>query len=252
MDSLSEREAPLHSKIEKLRERVFWKNRPRIFADFKFFNDSNDRTNHSESTRVYFPIKSALELEVGGGAVHFKEDGRRDFDGTEFNAGLKWRAGKSWVFEGDFRNRSIAQRHNTQNYGAGVQYKRNANKFRFDWSEKDIDTVRAIEAGIQVKSYSLGYETRLSSPLLMRAGVSYQDYDDGNNGFDLRTGLRYSLPGLKEWRIGADLSYRDSDFEATAYYTPDSLFIGLSRVLYQKSLLENLDFAANFGVGGAP
>ena len=244
-------ESILNPKIAKLKEAVAWKNRPRIFGGFDFFHDSNDRTHHSESARIYFPLESPLELTLKGAIVNFEEKGRRDLDGNEVTAGINWSGWKPLRFQGMFRNRDISQKGSSQSYWASAQYSKKQHQVQFDWSDRDIDTVQAIEQGIKVQTVSLGYQARFSPPLLGKVGISYQDYEDGNTAFDLTTRLRYPLPGLKNWKIGADLSYKDSTFETSAYYSPDQLLIGSARVFYQRSFNHDFDLRANYGLGGA-
>ncbi|MCH7622483.1 MAG: tetratricopeptide repeat protein [Nitrospinae bacterium] len=244
-------EFDLNPKVEKLKQAVAWKTRPRVFGGFEFFHDSNDRTNHSESARIYFPLKFPLELMLEGAIVNFEEEGRRNLDGNEVTAGINWSGWKSFRLDGKFRNRYISQKNRSQSYWASAEYLKKQHKVEFNWSDRDIDTVQAIENGIQVKTYRLGYQTRFSPPLLGKVSLSYQDYDDGNTAFDITTRLRYTLPELKNWKFGADLSYKDSDFEAPAYYTPDQLLIGLARVFYQRQISKKFELRADYGFGGA-
>jgi hypothetical protein len=251
LEGIPDEESIINPKVHKLKEAVAWRKRPRILGIFDFFNDSNDRTNHSESVRIYFPLEIPLELMLEGGYLNFKEKGRPDIDGGQAAAGFKWMGWESLQIEGKIRNRTLSKSKNTQNYWGSVKYRKNNHTFQFNASKRDIDTVRAIDNGIRVKTFGVGYQTRISQALLGRMGVSYQDYNDGNSGFDVRSSLRYQLPEWKNWSIGADLSYRDSDFEAREYYTPDSLLIGLARVLYQRRIDEDFEFRADFGFGGA-
>ena len=251
LEGISEQDSILHPKFEELREAVAWKNRPRIGGGFNFFRDSNDRTSHSESARINFPLEIPLELMLEGGVLNFKEEGRSDIDGGQVSAGFHWGGWKSLHFEGKFRHRAFSQRKDTQNFWLSGKYQKNIHTVRFNGSKRDIDTVEAIGEGIQVKTYSLGYQVRYSPAFLGRMGVARQDYDDGNTGSDIRGSLRYQLPNLKNWKIGADLSYRDSDFEADAYYTPDQLLIGFGRILYQRSLGKDAKVRADFGLGAA-
>lgn len=122
---------------------------------------------------------------------------------------------------------------------------------QFDASKRDIDTVQAIENGIQARSYRLAYQTRFAPAILGNFGFTYQNYDDGNTGFSVLTRLRYTLPESKNWKIGADLSYKDSEFEASAYYTPEQLLIGVARVFYQHRFGKEFDLKTNYGLGGA-
>lgn len=251
LEGISDEESIVNPKVQKLKEAVALRKRPRILGIFDFFNDSNDRTNHSESARIYFPLEIPLELMLEGGNLNFKEKGRQDIDGGQVAAGFKWMGWKSLQVEGRFRNRTLSKRKDTQNYWGSAKYRKNNHTFQFNASKRDIDTVRAIDNGIRVNTFSQGYQTRISKALLGRMGVSYQNYNDGNSGFDFRSSLRYRLPDWKNWSVGADLSFRDSDFEAREYYTPDSLLIGLARVLYQQPFGEDFDFRADFGLGGA-
>ncbi|GJL79247.1 MAG: hypothetical protein NPINA01_22360 [Nitrospinaceae bacterium] len=251
LDGIPDQESVLNPKVEALREALAWRNRPRVLGRFNFFRDSNDRSNHSQSAKVYFPLKVPLELALEGGILDFKEKGRPDIDGGHVSAGLHWRGWNFLQLEGKLRHRTLSQRKDTQNYWMSAKYQRNVHTFQFNGARQDIDTVQAIENGIQVKTYSLGYQTRFSPALLGKMGMAYQDYDDGNAGFDIRTGLRYRLPGLKNWKIGADLSFRDSDFEAREYYTPDQLLIGFARILYQRKLGQDAEVRADLGLGGA-
>ena len=251
LEGISDQESVLNPKIDALEEAVDWKTRPRVSGAFEFFHDSNDRVNHSESAKIYFPLQIPLELTLEGGILNFKEKDRTDIDGGQVSAGFHWRGWKSLHLEGSVRHRSLSQRQDTQNYWGSAQYRKNNHTIRFNGSRRDIDTVRALEQEIQVKTYSLGYQTRFSSALLGRLGVSYQDYDDGNTGFDIRAGLSYQLPVLINWKIGADLSFRDSEFEAREYYTPDQLLIGVVRFLYKRRLSKDAEVRAEFGVGGA-
>ncbi len=238
-------------KAEKLQEAVAWKNRSRVFGGFDFFHDSNERTNHSESARIYFPLKIPLELMLEGGSVNFEEAGRRDLHGNDVTAGVNWQAWKSLRLGGKFRNRYISQKHNSQSYWVSAEYSKNQHKVQFNGSKRDIDTVQAIDNGIQAQTYSLGYQTRISPLILGNVGLTYQEFDDGNSAFNIVTRLRYTLPELKNWKVGADLSYKDSDFEASAYYTPDQLLLGVARVFYQRQFGEDFDLKANYGLGGA-
>ncbi len=251
LQGIPDQESVLNPKVNALKETVAWKSRPRVLGAVEFFRDSNDRTNHSESAKVYFPLHIPVELMLEGGILKFKEKDRTDIDGGQVSAGFHWRGWKSLHLEGSVRHRTLSQRQGTQNYFGSAKYRINNHTMRFNGSKRDIDTVRAIEKEIQVQTYSLGYQTRFSPALLGRAGVSYQDYDDGNTGFDIRAGLRYQLPTLKNWKIGADFSFRDSEFEASEYYTPDQLLIGVVRLLYKRRLNKNAEVRAEFGVGGA-
>jgi len=251
LQDIPSEEFDLNPKIEKLKEAVAWKTRPRVFGGFDFFHDSNDRTNHSESARIYFPLNFPLDLMLNGAIVNFEEEGRRNLDGKEITAGINWRGWKSLRFGGKFRNRNISQKNRSQSYWASAGYLKKQHKVEFNWSDRDIDTVQAIENGIQLKTYRLGYQTRFSPPLLGKIGLSYQDYDDGNTAFDIATKLRFTLPGLKNWKIGADLSYKDSDFESPAYYSPDQLLIGVARGFYQRQFGKNFEVRAHYGFGGA-
>jgi tetratricopeptide (TPR) repeat protein len=251
LQGIPDQESVLNPKVDALKEAVAWKSRPRVSGAVEFFRDSNDRVNHSESAKIYFPLQIPLELTLEGGILNFKERDRTDIDGGQVSAGFHWRGWKSMHLEGSVRHRSLSQRQDTQNYFGSAKYKKNNHTIRLNGSNRDIDTVRAIEQKIQVKTYSLGYQTRFSPALLGRAGVSYQDYDDGNTGFDIRAGLRYQLPALKNWKIGGDLSFRDSEFEASEYYTPDQLLIGVVRLLFKRRLNKDAEVRAEFGVGGA-
>lgn len=244
-------ESNINSKIKKLEEAIAWKNRPRVFGGFDFFHDSNDRTNHSESAQIYFPMKFSLELMLGGALVNFEEKGRRNLDGNEVTAGMKWGAWKSVMIDGKFRHRNMSQKRRSQSYWASAQYSRKQNEVQFNWSERDVDTVQAIENRIQVQSYSLGYQRRFSPHFLGKGGLAYQDYEDGNTAFDITTRLRYSFPELKNWKIGGDVSYKDSDFKSPAYYTPDQLLIGVARVFFYRQFGKKYDLRVNYGVGGA-
>ncbi len=241
----------VHSKIEFLKEAVAWKKRPRVFGGFDFFHDSNDRTNYSESARIHFPLDFPMEFMLEGSIVNFEEKGRNSLDGNEVTAGINWGGLKTWRLEGKFRNRYISQKSSVQSYWASAQYVWKQNKVQFSWSEREIDTVQAIENGIQVKSYGLGFQTRIFPKILGHAGLSYRDYDDGNNAFDMTTRLRHNLPDWKNWKTGADLSYKDSDFESPAYYTPDQLLMGIWRVFYHRKFSSKFDLRADYGFGGA-
>lgn len=88
LQNISHEESGPAPKAEKIQEAVAWKNRPRVSTGFEIFHDSNDRTNHSESARVYFPLKIPLELILEGALVNFKEEGRRNLDGNEVATGI--------------------------------------------------------------------------------------------------------------------------------------------------------------------
>jgi tetratricopeptide (TPR) repeat protein len=251
LDGIPDQESALNPKMDALKEAVAWKNRPRVSGAFDFFRDSNDRTNHTESLKIHFPMNVPLELMLEGGILNFKERNRQDIDGGQMSAGFYWRGWKPLHLEGKVRHRILSQTQGTQNYFGSARYRKNAHEFRFNGAKRDIDTVRALENEIQVKTFSLGYQNRFSTALLGRVGVGTQNYDDGNTGFDVRTSLRYQLPKLKNWNIGADLSFRDSEFEADAYYTPDQLLIGLARILYQHRFGKNAEVRVDFGLGGA-
>ena len=244
-------ESVLNPKVEKLKDAVAWKTRPRVFGGFNFFHDSNDRTNHFESTRIYFPLKFPLELRLEGALINFERGGRRSLDGKEVSAGINWSGWKSLRLDGKFRNRDISQKNSTQSYWVSAQYLKRQHKVQLNGSDRDIDTVRAIENSIQVKTYSLGYQNRFSPLILGKVGLFYQDYDDGNTAFNMTTGLRYTFPELKNWKIGVDLSYKDTEFATPAYYTPDQLLIGSARVLYQRRFGKDVEFKADLGIGGA-
>lgn len=251
LEGIPDQESILNPKIDALKEAVAWKSRPSVSGAFGFFRDSNDRTQHSETVKLTFPMNVPLELMLEGGILNFTEKGRQDIDGGQVSGGFHWRGWKPLHLEAKVRHRSLSQTQDTQSYFGSARYRKNAHEIRINGAKRDIDTVRAIESGIQVKTYRLGYQTRFSSALLGRVGVAYQDYDDGNTGFDIRTGLRYQLPNLKNWKIGADLSFRDSEFEANAYYTPDQLLIGLARILYQHRFGKDAEVRVDFGLGGA-
>jgi tetratricopeptide (TPR) repeat protein len=251
LEGIPDQESVLYPKIEELQEALAWKNRPRILGSTNFFRDSNDRTNHSESVKLYFPLEIPLELMLEGGILNMQEKGRTDIDGGQVSAGFHLGVLKSLHLEGKLRQRLLSHERNTENYFGSVKYQKNSHQIRINGSRRDIDTVRAIEDGIKVKTYSLGYQTRFAPALLGRAGVSYQDYDDGNTGFDFRASVRYQLPTLKNWKIGANIFYRDSEFESSAYYTPDRLLTGFALLQYNRRFSKQSEIRANLGFGGA-
>ena len=251
LNSISQQDTPLHEQVEALREKVDWKNRPRIFSDFTFFKDSNHRTNHSEFATAFFPLSVPVEIGMTGGAIHFAEKSRKSFSGSEVKGMVNWRA-NSWLYlEGAIRRRSITEKHNTHSYWAGGQLGRFDTRVLFNWTYRDVDTARAIGQGIQAHSFNLGFETRQVRPVFLRVSTAYQDYDDGNTGFDLRSNLQYALPFLTGWQLGTDLAYHTSKFEGTNYYAPTRLIYGLGRVLYQGQPMERLFVEGNVGIGGA-
>lgn len=233
----------------ELRQKINWWNRSRLGIKYRYFSDSDDRSNTYWSARFDYPLPSPVDVWVEPGIVDFNQDGENSLEGKEVAVGFDWRAAERFLMSGSGRLRMMDDSDNSANGWLSMRYGSKNQYLKLRIGHEDIDTLEARLADIQTDNIAAEYFGRFYNLWSIKLMGIHRNYTDDNRRNDFRLDWRYDLPKVPYWQVGADVGYSDTEREEDLYYTPQGLVAANVNVYYQRVFDADWALNAKLGLG---
>jgi hypothetical protein len=232
----------------ELMDRIEWSTRPAMDTRFRVFSDSNGRTNTVRRSAYTHRFDAPVDLWFSHSDSTFRETGLDQVTARELGAGLRVGFSRGVEVELEAVRRNFNRVQDTSNVWLRMNLLAPGGQVQLALSREDLDTVRALEDGIQTVGGSALYRFSAGSLLDAQVRASTRSYDDGNNRRDVRATWTYQLKDREGWRVGGLVEASDSLFRSLRYYTPRAYVTGQGRVLYQRQWMGWV-MEGNLGLG---
>ncbi|MCP4409598.1 MAG: tetratricopeptide repeat protein [Gammaproteobacteria bacterium] len=239
----------INERAERLNESLAWHVRPSAKLKFGYFDDANGRTNNWLSARLDYPMKQPLHLWLEPARVKFREIDLAPLHANELTLGTEWQVNDDLALQIKFRYRDFDDGADSVNGWLAMEYWLGDQRLSFSVADYDVDTVSAHAENIDVVASRFQYAQILNKNWTVNAKLALQGYSDDNKRYDSLIGATFRLSTHRDWKVGAELRYSDSEKQTEFYYTPGSLIVGQANLSYLHDFKDNLSFDAQFGAG---
>jgi len=233
---------------DSTRYRLDWLTQPIVAATGGYHADSEGRLLQRAGLQGRWPLFHDVSLSIRAGTILMEENGLGDAPGYEMDCGLvaplPWR----WQLHADAGLSALEGAEDSVTGGVAFRKRLDLHDVTIQWGYRDIDTLRARQAGIDFRRFSAAYVFHSvawpSAIRLMRWEIS-----DGNTRSDVRCRLFHRFSAFPDWQIGGTLEYADVDFQTPDYYTPEQLFAPRAAVRYDYRKTDTWSAGLEAGIG---
>lgn len=238
----------LQRHITDLRRRT----RPSWSSTFEFFADSEERSRYSIGQMLSAYLRADLEGIIGIQRFWLEENGRPDVDGLASSLSIR----KQWSYPHELKASvfwyDLQARSDEWGYELGYWVPiGDADTIRFFSTRTLSDSVRAVEADIQVLVNVLDWRHNFGERFATRTLVDRRDYSDGNYRWTLRGGPEWLCRKTPNLTLAAEIAFSDANHDVPEYYTPQELvsarLVGRLRGKTSPSFDYSLNVSAGYG-----
>ena len=236
----------LEKHIADLRRRT----RPSWSSSFEFFADGENRSRYSVGQMLSAYLRADLEGMIGIQRFWLEEDIRPDVDGLLSSASIR----KQWSYPRELKA-SLLWYHlqgRSDEWGYEFGYwtpTGDADTIRFFSTRTLSDSVRAVEADIQVLVNVLDWRHNFGERFATRTLVDRRDYSDGNYRWTLRGGPEWLWRKTPNLTLAAEIAFSDANRDVPEYYTPQELVSGRLVARLRGKTSSSLDYSLNVSAG---
>ncbi len=207
--------------LRRLERRLAWRLDPVARLDGRRRDDSNDRTVSTLVAGYGWALPGNARMALEAGRFTFEEAGFGRIEGAQIGLALVRGGEAGWRFGGRLRQR---RGDGADPLFLGLEMRhRGGLDFDLALSRGEVETPRAVAAGIDRNRLLLRLGGRLGQRWYLRLGLERRAYDDGNRRRDGRLDLRYAPPAWGGWHGALVLRRADSDASSPLYYAPQAL-----------------------------
>ena len=250
-ETTTQNEHRMTRQVELLTESLTWRMRPSARISFRYFDDANGRTNDWISAPLTYTLKQPVHLRLEPARVKFFETDLESLRANELTLGAEWRTTDDLSLDMKLRFRDFNNGEDSLNSWLALEYWYGDQRLSFSMANYDVDTVSALREDIDVVASCFQYTQILNKNWTVDAKLALQGYNDGNKRYDALTGADYLLTTHRDWKIGAELRFSDTDQQSDFYYTPQRLIVGQANLSYIHKFNRHLSVNSQLSVGMA-